>query len=513
MALPVQVRRPGAASTEPGWFLPLSASPSIAPLVALALIALTAEGVLIVFMRRLSLKRFPNVLVSNEPVAEALGISPRGLTWFVLVLGLLTLAYVIGYALALRIREPRWGLAVLAASAVFIATVIPIFPGGAQDVYHNIADARTLWVYHQDPISTPPNAHPADPIVQQVAFWQDLTSSYGPVWYIVSGAPLPFAGSDLVKNVVGQKILVSLFLLGTLGLVYLIVKEQRPQSATAAMVLLGWSPLILWEIPGNAHNDIVMLFFAVAALYAIQRGAWQWAFPLLALGVGVKFIVALLGPILLVWMLWRRPRIDRRELAVSMLYGAAMLGLIYLPFFAASHSLANTDALRNRYISSPASLTIAFLMQYTTLSRAMDLTRALALALYGVLYLNVLWRARGGFDDLVRAAFWAILLTLAIPTWWFWPWYVVWLVPVAALTAGRKHATIGLVFASSALMVYPIYYWRNVLLNGPDWYANQFVIVGAVFGPLALYLLGSTGLHLLTVEEPAAPVALPQAAD
>jgi alpha-1,6-mannosyltransferase len=267
------------------------------------------------------------------------------------------------------------------------------------------------------------------------------------------------------------------------------------------MVLLGWCPLVLWEVPGNAHNDIVMMFFAVAALYAIHRGAWQWAFPLLALGVGVKFIMALLGPIFLVWLLFRKPRVDRRELLLSIAYGAALLGLIYLPFFVASHSLANTDALRNRYISSPASLTIAFLMQYTSLAHAMDLTRAMALTLYGVLYLVVLWRARGGFDELVRAAFWAILITLTIPTWWFWPWYVVWLVPIAALLAGRKHATIGLVFASSALLVYPIYYWRNVLLNGPDWYANQFVIVGAVFGPLALYLLGSSGLHLLTVED------------
>lgn len=448
MALPAQAQRTDAPPAQAGWFARVSASPSATPLAVLALLALTSEGALIVFMRRLSLKRFPDVLVSNEPVADALGINTRGLTWFVLALAVLTLAYVIGYGVALRVREPRWGLAVLAASAVFITTMIPVFPGGAQDVYHNIADARTLWVYHQDPISTPPNAHPADPIVQQVVFWQDLTSSYGPVWYIVSGAPLPFAGSDLVKNVIGQKVLVSLFLLGTLGLVYLIVKERRPRSATAAMVLIGWSPLILWEIPGNAHNDVVMLFFAVAALYAIHRGAWQWAFPLLALGVGVKFIVALLGPILLVWLLWRRPRVDRRELIVSLLYGGAILGLIYLPFFAASHSLANTDALRNRYISSPASLTIAFLMQYTSLSQAMDLTRALALTLYGVLYLAVLWRARGGFEQLVQAAFWAILLTLAVPTWWFWPWYVVWLLPLAAIASSARLRAVALVLTT-----------------------------------------------------------------
>jgi hypothetical protein len=63
------------------------------------------------------------------------------------------------------------------------------------------------------------------------------------------------------------------------------------------------------------------------------------------------------------------------------------------------------------------------------------------------------------------------------------------MLPIAALLAGRREATLGLLFGVTALMVYPIYYWRDVILNGPNWYANQFVIVGAVFGPPAIYLL------------------------
>src|SRR5579885_1200213 len=126
MALPAQAQRTKNTASAAGWSTRVLASPYIGPLAALALIALTSEGALIVFMRRLSLKRFPNVLVSNEPVADALGIDTRGLTWFVLVLGLLGLAYVRVYAVALRVREPRWGLAVLGASAIFIATMIPV---------------------------------------------------------------------------------------------------------------------------------------------------------------------------------------------------------------------------------------------------------------------------------------------------------------------------------------------------------------------------------------------------
>jgi alpha-1,6-mannosyltransferase len=470
-------------------------------LVALLVVAAGMEAVVAIFVRRLSLNRIPDVIPSPQPVANALGITEHGLTWFVIAMATLVLCHAAAFAVALRLTNPRYALVALAASVLLIATMVPIFPGGAQDVYHNIVDARTLWTYHQDPITTTPAAHPSDPFVRQLAYWQDLSSSYGPVWYLVSGIPLPFAGNDMIGNVIGQKILVSAFLAGTLYLIYLLMKEWRPQRATAAIVLMGWSPLVLWEIPGNAHNDIVMMFFAVAALLVIQRGRWQWAFPLLALAVAVKFIMLLLGPLLLVWLLFRKPRIDRREIALSIGAGGAILAMIYLPFIAASHSFANYEALQSRFISSPASLTIAFLMQYTSLQRAEDYGRALALTLYACGYLWALYRCRGGFENLVTSACWATFFTLALPTWWFWPWYVVWLLPIAAMVAGRRVATLALLFGSTALLVYPIYYWRDVLLNGPNWYSNQFVIVGAVFGPIALYLAGTYGGSLFNVEE------------
>jgi len=468
----------------------------------MVLLACGIEGVLIVLVRRLSLQRYPTVVPTPQPLATALGISERGLTWFLLSLAVLTACYLGAYAVALRITEPRAGVLAIAISAVFIATMLPIFPAGAHDVYHNAVDARTLWVYHENPSTTPPLAHPQDPLVRQLVYWQDLTSSYGPVWYIVSGVPLLFVGEDLVANVVGQKALVSLFLFGTIVLVYLIVRERRPRSATAAMVLLGWSPLVLWEIPGNAHNDIVMMFFAVAALYALHKGRWQWAFPMLALAVGVKFIMLLLGPLLLVWLLRHRPRLNRQELLFSIAASAALLVVIYLPFVSSSHSLANYDALKDRYISSPASLFIAFAMQYTSLARASNLARYFATVLFLTGYVWLLVRRHDSLNKLYDGAFWATFLTLTLPTWWFWPWYVVWLLPLAALTAGRKPATVAAIFGSTALLVYPIYYWRDVILNGPNWYANQVVIVGAVFGPLLVYLLATSGLGLLTVASP-----------
>jgi hypothetical protein len=458
-------------------------------LAILLLAAAGIEGLLLIMLRRLSIEKYPAIVQTPQPVADAIGVTERGLTWFVLLLAGMALLYAVGYFAALRLRDARAGWIAIACSVVFIATALPVFPGGAQDVYHNVVDARTLWVYHQNPISTPPDAHPEDPIASQLFSWQDITSSYGPVWYAVSGAPLPFTGTHLVRNVVGQKILVSIFLLATLLLIYETLRRRWPERATAAVVLLGWSPLALWEIGVNAHNDIVMMCFAVAALCAVLLGRWRWAFPLLALAVGAKFTMLAIAPLLFVW-LWRRVPVERRrELWLSIGVGVALLALVYLPFLLLSPNLANTSALRDRFISSPASLFIAFAMQNVSLSQAENLARALAtLAFFGG-YAVVLWRCWRGSLGLLAAAFWTAFLILTLPTWWFWPWYAIWMLPIAALLAGRREATLGLLFGVTALMVYPIYYWRDVILNGPNWYANQFVIVGAVFGPPAIYLL------------------------
>ena len=474
-----------------------------AALMVLLIAAAGIEGLLLVLLRRLSIEKYPGIVQTPQPVADVIGVTEHGLTWFVLLLGSLALLYVVAYCAALRVRDARGGWIAIGCAAVFLATTIPIFPGGAQDVYHNVVDARTLWVYHQNPIATPPDAHPFDPIASQLFSWQDITSSYGPVWYAVSGAPLPFTGTHLVRNVVGQKLLVGAFLIGTLLLHYETLRRRWPERAVSAIVLLGWSPLALWEIGVNAHNDIVMMFFAVAALSAVLLGRWRWAFPLLALAVGAKFTMLAVAPLLFVW-LWRRvPVAQRRALWLSLGAGALLLLLVYAPFLLMSPHLANTSALRDRFISSPTSLFIAFAMQTLSLSQAENLGRLLATLAFVGGYAAVLWRCWRGSLGLLAAAFWAAFLILALPTWWFWPWYAIWMLPLAALLAGRREATLGLLFGITALLVYPIYYWRDVILNGPNWYANQFVIVGAVFGPVAVYLLTVYVVPRLSLSAPA----------
>jgi hypothetical protein len=297
--------------------------------LALALAGLILEIVLVYgLLWPLDHSVHPEVPIGYQPLATIFGTDRDGQRHFIVAVLAAYAAFGLAALAARRLagRPATW--LVIGGTVLFAATLIPTNPAGAQDVYHNIADARTLWVYGDNPGVTPPAAHPEDPLYPFIPDWQDTPSSYGPLWYALSGAPLPFAGDDLWANIVGQKVLTAAFLVVTTVLAMLIVGRMEPGAAPLAGVLVGWNPLLLFETAGAAHNDIVMAAFALGALYAAARRWWWAVFPLLALAVAVKYVMVVLAPVLLCWMLLRRD-VPRWQLALSLVLGAATGIAIY----------------------------------------------------------------------------------------------------------------------------------------------------------------------------------------
>jgi len=66
---------------------------------------------------------------------------------------------------------------------------------------------------------------------------------------------------------------------------------------------------------------------------------------------------------------------------------------------------------------------------------------------------------RGDAAALIERSFTVLFLLLLIATWWFWPWYVIWLIPLAAMLPRRGVALVGLLFSASALLMYVPYFW------------------------------------------------------
>jgi hypothetical protein len=249
-----------------------------------ALLLVTALG----WVLPLSLWRTPTNLPAGAPLVLILGQDEAGALAFAVPSVLLSVLWAAALVSAAGARGRGTTATALAVTALLLLLLVAINPGGTQDIYHNVADARLFWRYGVNPTLVPPAAYPADPFYTHVWGYTDLPSAYGPLWYLIVGLPLPFAGDGLVANLVGQKLLVGAFMFGTVALTALAVRAVAPERTAFAVVLTGWCPLLAFESAGNGHNDAVMAFFLAAALLAACRRAHVWVLPLIALSVLVR---------------------------------------------------------------------------------------------------------------------------------------------------------------------------------------------------------------------------------
>lgn len=428
----------------------------------------------------------------GAPMVTLLGRTREGAFGWAIPAALLTALWFAALFVAPRIRG-RATLAIgLVAPALFMSTLLPAFPGGTQDVFHNVADARTLWLHRDNPTLVPPEAHTDDRFLPNVFGYRDLPSAYGPLWYALAGIPVAVAGDGLVPNVVGQKALVSVFWMATVALVALSSRAVGRDDATP-VVLVGWCPLFLWEFAGNGHNDAAMVFFGACAGVALLRGRYVWVFPALALAVLVKFTLLLVGPVLLVWML-RRQEIPRRVTAGSLALAALIVIAAYVPFWAGRQTLTFLHRPGMTFILSPATLLHTALTGWLSESNASRIAYALTGLAFVAVFGLVVWRARGGPDQAIGSVYDALFAYLVFASWWFWPWYLAWLAPFAAWSGGWRRAGSYAVVTATALFTY-LYWWVDPVEGTRRWYELYMLISGLVFAPAALLWAGFAPLR------------------
>lgn len=459
----------GAGATGQRGLLPLIGA-------GLALAAVLVVGFLLPF----NIRWHPGVVVGDQPMATLLGTGWAGALNAIVAILCAFAAFAVAVLLAGRVRGATARAVVLVGVVLLATTLVRTNPVGSHDVYHNAADARTFWLHGENPTVSPPSEQAGDPVAEAVWAWRDYASGYGPLWYLVAGAALPFAGDGLWANVIGQKVLAVVFLLASVALVMAIAERLRPGSGPAAGVLAGWNPLMLWATAGNAHNDIVMVTFALAAVYALCRRWWLAVFPLLALAVATKYVLVILGPPILLWLLLRRD-VPRRQVALSLGLGAAVLALVSLPFLDGGF-LVGAGSESERMTASVGVVFQAALLNLTALplARAETVSKAVMVAVYGIAYLILLSRLRRNESvrRLVQISFWAVFLFLVVAKWWFWPWYLLWLIPVGALMPGSRPALVAGVFSLTAMLEYVPYQW---LAYGGDWARWQLASAATLF--------------------------------
>jgi alpha-1,6-mannosyltransferase len=171
----------------------------------------------------------------------------------------------------------------------------------------------------------------------------------------------------------------------------------------------AWNPLVALEGAGNGHVDLLGALCLVVAAASLARGKRTVAAAAFALGAGVKFLPAVLAP-----LLWRRIRL--RDAAL----GVGVLAALYIPFLGQGKLPLGSlgDYLALWRMNAPV---------FRTLQRIFP-AAGLVVVPVGVGFAAALWARRYLPPDSPEAWAWPVAATLLFaPT--IYPWYLLWLTP------------------------------------------------------------------------------------
>ncbi len=451
----------------------------------LVLIGCALEAVYLLYL----LRSFPLINHYEKPLLDLgkiAGFSQGAGYSFLLAFTALYLLYYAAYRIALRHGPANLGIVVF-FSLVFAATLVMVYPIGAADVFDYIAEARVLSVYHANPFVQVPAGFPADPFVVYAA-WPLAPAAYGPLWTGLSAGVTLLAGNGLLTNIFAFKLLAVIFYLACIWVIHGILARTAARQVLAGTLFFAWNPLVVFEVSANAHNDIVMVFFLLLAIVLLQQDRKKLSVAALAFSYLIKYITILLLPLFLASAAKRIHGLKSRLafLVLSMLISALLSGALYLPFWSGTDPLSLSRRQEMFTVSLPT-VALTILGPLVGEHEAQLVISRLALVLLGAFVAYQTWRTSREPWSVTRISFEVLFFFLAFACLWFQPWYLMWLVALAALLTRVDIAHRTMLFCYSATMIYFMFVfywvWNAPSLNGIA--IQQHAAVVVYFLPIA----------------------------
>jgi len=354
------------------------------------------------------------------------------------VLVAMTLAYGVALASLRSLSMRTIVIAVVALHAVLLLSP----PLELTDLFNYLGYARLGGLHHLNPYTHVIAAAPNDPIYGMTS-WHNLRSPYGPAFTLLT---YPLA---LVPVPVACWLLKAATVLASLGFIALVWRcaRQLGRDPRFAVLFVAANPIFLIYELGGFHNDVFMLVPAMAAISLLLDRRDRSAGALLMLAVAVKFTAVLLLPFLL---LAGHPG-RRRQL--RLLAGSAFAAVPLATASIAAFGFATPNLSAQTTLDTPfgvpnlVGLALGLGGGTPAVLAAMGVAcvAALAACLVLVLRRRLDWLSAAGFSTL------ALIASIA----WLTPWYVVWVLPLAALGASvrlRRTALASTVFLLLAFM-------------------------------------------------------------
>jgi len=321
------------------------------------------------------------------------------------------------YAAALAaVRSlPMRTLAIAVVALHLILLLSP--PMQLTDVFNYLGYARLGALHHLNPYTHTIRQEVFDP-VYGFSSWHNLRSPYGPLFIALT---YPLALVSLPLAYWGIKLATVGLALAFVALVWQIARQlgRDPRFPVAFVAL---NPIFLIYAVEGFHNDFFMLVPMLGAISLVLARRDRGAGAVLMLAVAVKFTAVILLPFLLV-------AAHSRQRRIQVLIGAAVsaVPLIALDLVLFGFSLPN--------LSQQSSLLTGFSISnvfglYVLGSGGTPLLLKIAAVCVVLVVVYQYYRNR----DWIGGAGWSTLALIASLS-WLMPWYVVWLLPLAALSS------------------------------------------------------------------------------
>jgi hypothetical protein len=381
---------------------------------------------------------------------------------FIALMVVIACAYLSAAYISYRDSGRSVTVIVVTGFAVFAFLLLFAPPLLSGDVYSYAFHGRAMSVYHANPYLLTPATVPTD-VFYPLIGWRNSPSLYGPVFNYMSWLVTRIAGGGVASNVLGFKALALAFYAGCLPMVYGLARRLAPGRENFALLVVAWSPILLFHTIGGAHNDAVMAFFVLAGFFAYREDKPFTGLILVVLGVMIKTTAVLALAPFVVWYL-RDPlgRVSRRLAEIAVVVVVVPV-LLYMPFLSGPGTFRSLYAFSGRSSYSSVPMLVSYL-SYRALrlvgvsgESAADWTRFpvkfLFLALVVVVATGLLLRVKSYRSMVAGAA--GIALAWCLTSSFVLPWYLA-LGLFVAVVAGWNPTTAALLASSVVFTMYRI---------------------------------------------------------
>lgn len=282
----------------------------------------------------------------------------------------------------------------------------------------------------------------------------NLRMTYGPLWALISTVIVLVSGSnELIAAILFKLLLVGAWI-GSLYLIWQLLSRTPLPQQCVGLAIFGWLPLSVTEIPAEGHNDILMVFFMLLWLYKLERNEITGATLALAASALIKYTTAPLFLVEILYLFYNR-KLAFKSYLIPFLSAGLLIIAVFAIFYRSSEFFASTSAMRNWHFFTPqdAVATISNFLKLPGGLKYLPQSIFLLVSIYCI-FKYIRFQSTENFRRVVLAVMTAILYSILGHVW---TWFLLWVIPLAALLPGsalsRWNLGVAIIFPLAILIL------------------------------------------------------------